>query len=183
MDSSREIQLYTKYFTETAEHFRRIDLCFLRDKIGSKGGDAMNYTITVDQNHDEEVLIYVHERTELVEKLEALLKESSPQLIGFQDTEFVILKEDDIFCFTITGNKVYAVTETGKYLMKRRLYQLEEILSKDFIKINQSTIANFKKIKKFDSTIGGSLKVVFKNGYADYVSRRNIKQVKERLGI
>ena len=47
----------------------------------------MNYTITVDPSHDEEVLIFVHERTELVEKLEAILKESSPQLIGFQDSD------------------------------------------------------------------------------------------------
>ena len=101
MDSSSEIQLYTKYFTKMTEHFQWIDLRFSHDKIGAKGGDAMNYTITVDPTHDEEVLIFVHERTELVEKLEAILKESSPQLIGFQDSEFVILKEDDIFCFTI----------------------------------------------------------------------------------
>ena len=39
------------------------------------------------------------------------------------------------------------------------------------------------KIKKFESTIGGSLKVIFKNGYVDYISRRELKIVKQRMGI
>ena len=52
-----------------------------------------------------------------------------------------------------------------------------------FIKLNQSCIANKNKIKKFESTIGGALKVIFKNGYIDYISRRELKNVKERMGL
>ena len=52
-----------------------------------------------------------------------------------------------------------------------------------FIKINQSCLANKKKIKKFEYTIGGSLRVVFKNGYIDYIARRELKNVKERMGL
>ena len=40
-----------------------------------------------------------------------------------------------------------------------------------------------KKIKKFDTSVSGMLTVTFKNGYRDYVSRRNLKSVKERLGV
>ena len=59
-----------------------------------------------------------------------------------------------------------------------------EILSKSlFIKINQSTVANITKIERFETSIGGSLSVRFKNGYRDYVSRRNLKKIKERMGI
>ena len=32
-------------------------------------------------------------------------------------------------------------------------------------------------------TLGGSLTVVLKNGYRDYVSRRQLKAVKERMGL
>lgn len=143
----------------------------------------MKYTITIDKNRDEEVLIFVHEKTEFIDKIESLLKETNPQIIGYKDNDIVPLNEKDIFCFTIENNKVYALTDKEKYTLKLRIYQLEEMLGKDFIKINQSCIVNLRKIKKFDSSISGSLKVIFQNGYTDYVSRRNIKKIKERFGI
>ncbi len=74
-------------------------------------------------------------------------------------------------------------TRDEEILIYARLYNIEEMLNKDFIKINQSSIANISKIQKFDASISGTLKVIFKNGYTDYVSRRNIKKVKERIGL
>lgn len=143
----------------------------------------MKYTITIDKNRDEEVLIFVREKTELIDKIESLLQETNSQIIGYRDSDIVPLNEKEIFCFIVENNKVYALTDKEKYALKLRLYRLEEILSEDFIKINQSSIANLRKIKKFDSSISGSLKVVFQNGYTDYISRRNIKKIKERFGI
>ena len=78
---------------------------------------------------------------------------------------------------------MFALTEKGKYRLKSRLYQLEKNLNDNFVKINQSCIANIKKIEKFKASVGGALMVIFKNGYEDYVSRRNLKNVKERLGL
>jgi len=60
---------------------------------------------------------------------------------------------------------------------------LEEKLSSDFIKINQSCIVNIKKIEKFSASIYGTLNIKLKNGYSDYVSRRNMKKIKERFGL
>ena len=73
--------------------------------------------------------------------------------------------------------------EKEQLYLKQRLYQVEDNLDKDFIKINQSTIANIRMIERFSVSIGGSLQVIFKNGYKDYVSRRQLKSVKERMGI
>ena len=61
--------------------------------------------------------------------------------------------------------------------------ELEEKLPLDFVKINQSCLANIKKIERFSASVGGSLKVIFKNGHTDYVSRRQLRTVKEKLGI
>ena len=83
----------------------------------------------------------------------------------------------------VEDGKVYALTESEKYRLKQRLYLLEEMLDVSFVKINKSCIANIRKIKKFDASFSGTLTVVFKNGYRDYVSRRNLKSVKERLGV
>ena len=60
---------------------------------------------------------------------------------------------------------------------------MEELLDNSFIKINQGCIVNINKILKFDSSITGSIKVILKNGFSDYISRRELKNVKRRIGL
>lgn len=143
----------------------------------------MKFTLILDKDRDEEIIIYAREKNELVSKIEKLTEESPPGLTGYRDKVGVILNPDEIYCFIAQGNKVYAVTEKEKLQMKIRLYKIEEYELDSFVKINQSCIANLNKIARFDTSVSGTLKVVFKNSYTDYVSRRNLKNVKERLGI
>ena len=142
----------------------------------------MKFRFLIDKNR-EEVIVYAHEKTKLVEGIEKLVTENNFELIGYADREAVKLDLADVYCFTVENNKIYAVCENEKYLLKLRLYQIEEKLSENFIKINQSCIANIRKIRKFDASFSGTLTVIFKNGYKDFVSRRNVKNVKERLGL
>ncbi|MBQ8576339.1 MAG: LytTR family transcriptional regulator [Clostridia bacterium] len=143
----------------------------------------MKFSIFIDKERDEEVIIYAHERTKTVDDIEALVSGAKKSLIGFCEDGAVTLEPDAVICFAVENNKVFAITQDGKYKIKQRLYQLEETLPNSFIKINQSCIANIKMIKKFDTSLLGTLNVIFINGYSDYVSRRNIKNVKERLGL
>ena len=143
----------------------------------------MKLQIVINPNRDEEIVIYAKKRAQLINEIEELVKSESVDLIGFVENEAVKLNLNDVYCFITEDNKVYAMTQNEKYRLKLRLYQLEEKLNKNFVKINQSCIANIKKIDKFKATVGGSLNVIFKNGYVDFVSRRNLKNVKERLGL
>jgi DNA-binding LytR/AlgR family response regulator len=143
----------------------------------------MKLQIVIDPNRDEEILIYAHEKTPLITEIEEIVKSHSVDLIGYAQDETVKLNLNDIYCFITEDNKVYALTENEKFKIKSRLYQLEEKLDNNFVKINQSCIANIKKIDRFKATVGGSLTVVFENGYVDFVSRRKLKNVKERLGL
>lgn len=143
----------------------------------------MKFSLFIDKSKDEEVIVYAHEKTKLVEDIENLVDENSFELIGFADKEAVKLNLAEIYCFIVENNKVYAVCEKEKLQLRYRLYQLEEKLSDNFVKINQSCIANIRKIRKFDVSFSGTLTVVFRNGYTDFVSRRNVKKVKERLGL
>ena len=143
----------------------------------------MKLKIFIDKDHEEEVIIYTGERTELVSAIEKLIKQNDISLTGFSETVAVPLTADEVFCFISENGKVYAITEKEKLLVRQRLYQLEDHLSDDFLKINQSCLANVKKIARFDTSISGNLTVRFKNGYTDYVSRRNLKNIKERFGI
>ena len=143
----------------------------------------MKYTLNLDKTKEEEIIIFAHEKNELIESIEKLIRSEGFNLIGYKNQQIIKLDLNDVFCFCVEDNRVYAVLENEKLLIKQRLYSIEEALNNNFIKINQSCIANIKKIDRFDASISGSLIVIFKNGYRDYVSRRQIKLVKERIGI
>lgn len=137
----------------------------------------------INEDEEERVLIYSHDRTRLVEDIEALVLSSEVDLTGNYDGEIIKIDINDVACFISENNKVFALVGDKKYQIKYRLYQIEELNLNIFIKINQSCLANKTKIKRFETTIGGALKVVFKNGYIDFISRRELKNVKNRMGL
>lgn len=143
----------------------------------------MKCKLIINKEYDEEVLIYAHKRSRLVDEIERLVESDANELVGYHEKEAYKISPLEVCCFIAEGNKVFALTDKGRLQMKLRLYQLEEMLDGSFIKINQSCVANINEIRKFDASISGSLTVTFKNGYVDYVSRRNIKNIKERLGV
>ena len=143
----------------------------------------MKYSIIIDKKREEEVIVYAHKRNETVERLEAILKEHETEIAGFRGDQIIMITPNKAICYTVEDSKTYAVTESGKYRVKLRLYQLEEMLDRDFVKINQSCIVNVGMIESFRTSLGGSLMVILKGGYRDYVSRRQVKTVKERIGF
>ena len=140
----------------------------------------MKIKIVIDKDRDEEVLIIAKERTELVDKIERLVK-GDENIVAKRDRVSYNIELSEVVCFTSDDNKVFV--HAGKDILEvdEKLYELEVSLPDNFIKINKSCIANIEKIKSFDATISGTLAVNFKNGYRDYVSRRRLKYVKERL--
>ena len=144
----------------------------------------MKYTIIIDKDREEEVIVYAKEKSALTDEIQRLVSDNTLDLIGYdKNGEGVKLTADEVYCFAVEDNKIFAITEKDRLRLKCRLYQLEEFLPENFVKINQSCVANIRKIARFDTSVSGTLLIKFKNGYKDYVSRRHIKAVKERLGL
>lgn len=144
----------------------------------------MKCTVIIDPNCEESVVIYAKKKSTLTDEIERLTKEECSEIFGYINGEGVRLDPTDISLFTIIDTKLYAIDSEGeKYLLRERLYAIENLLPDGFVKINQSTVANIRKIARFGTSFDGSLYVIFKNGYRDYVSRRQISTVKRALKI
>ena len=143
----------------------------------------MNYKIEISDSQSEDIIIYAKEKTPVLEKIEELLSSLDKTVIGYKDDTAAVLDADEINCFYVEGGKVYARTDGEIWQIKSRLYQLEEAFSKSFVKINQSCLVNPEKIVRFNTSFAGALSVLLKCGYKDYVSRRQLKEVKERIGL
>lgn len=146
----------------------------------------MKYTLHIDKEREEEIIIHAHEKSPLVNEIERLInaeKVGTPPIVGYIGNDIIEIDPREVYCFFIEGKKLFASLKRGNALIKKRLYEIESRLDKDFVKINQSTVANMRLIDRFSVSIGATLTVHFKNGRKDYVSRRQMKAVKERLGI
>ena len=96
----------------------------------------MKCTIEINEDREEEIIIYAKKRSRLVDKLEDLATQDDFELTGYRETASKILELSEIYFFTTEDNKVYAVTEKEKWQLKTRLYKIEENLPSSFIKIN-----------------------------------------------
>jgi len=143
----------------------------------------MKFKLIIDESREEEVLVYAKKESSFTAELEAFVKNNTTEILGYSGGNIVKLSPSEVYAFAVEDGKVFAHTANEKHLVQKRLYQIEEIAGEGFVKINQSCIVNVALIERFEPTFGGSLMVVMKNGYRDYVSRRQMKSVKERIGF
>ena len=138
---------------------------------------------TVIGKGEEKVVIYLNERSSLIESIEKVVESYKKELTGYKDSEIYKLSYLDAEAYSVEDGRVYAYIGEMKLSIKERLYIIEEIVGDVFVKINQSCIVNISRIKKFETSIGGSVRVVTEGGFKDYISRRQLRTVKERLGF
>ncbi len=94
----------------------------------------------------------------------------------------VSLKPSEIVSFFAANQKVYALGKDQQYTVTKKLYELEEDLKESyFTRISKSEIVNYKMIKCLDMNMAGTIKLVMKNGYETYTSRRNVVKIKKLL--
>ncbi|MBO5040266.1 MAG: LytTR family transcriptional regulator [Clostridia bacterium] len=143
----------------------------------------MKFSLILGEEYEGEVVIYAKEENATVSAIRAICEKEEKNIVGYSDGGIYTLSPYEIDCFVSEKDQLFAYTAVGKLRIKSRLSKIEEDLPSCFIRINQSCIANLNMIERFDASFSGTLGVIFKNGYRDYVSRRNLKKVKERIGI
>ena len=142
----------------------------------------MKFKLIIDKEKDEEVVITAHQRTALIDEIEALISKHTDRIPGYTEDDIKMLSVSEIACVTVLDGKTYAIDHKNcRYRLKQRLYELEQQLPPSFIRINKSTLANETRLDRFAVTYAGSVDAVFKCGYTEYVSRRCFAQIKRRL--
>ena len=144
----------------------------------------MKFRLIIDKEKEEELVATVHERTALINEIEALIQKhaGTDRIPGYTEDDIKMLSVSEIECVTVLDGKIYAIdSKNRRYRLKQRLYELEAVLPASFIRINKSTLANEGALDRFTVTYAGSVDAVFKCGYTEYVSRRCFAQIKRRL--
>lgn len=116
--------------------------------------------------------------------IDQLGHKSDPRLLGYDNGEVFILDSNTVLSIRTESGKIIALCEEGSYILKNRLYEIEnQPPSKYFVRISNSEIVNFQKVKSLDLSLTGTITLKFKNGEKSYVSRRYVDKIKSHLGL
>lgn len=132
---------------------------------------------------DIEIVVRADEKdVQVKEIIESLtLCETKKFTLLDKNGQSCVIDEKDIVFLSADGKKVNVTAKSGIYFAKQSLQSIEEILSRDFLRVSRFELINLKMVSKYDFTIGGTLRIEFKNGMETWASRRYIPLIRERL--
>ena len=143
----------------------------------------MKYKLIIDKTAEEQITVVAHGPSALTQQIEDLVRSFSgtDSLMGYREDGMRKLAFPDIECITVLYRKVVAIdTHGAHYRIQERLRDLEDILPSYFIRINKSTLANERRIVRFDAAFSGGVDAVFQCGWREYVSRRCFADIRRR---
>lgn len=147
----------------------------------------MNINVATNISNEFKNIEIIIKAPEMSEQVQSLVMQvtnilnKKEQVIGIKDSKIYLLSTNKIIYFYSQEKNNYCKTENGLFKVKEKLYELENVLSKDFIRISNSCIINLNFVESFDPSLTGTVKVIFKDGTKEYVSRRKISEVMKRI--
>lgn len=129
--------------------------------------------------------IHTNELTDNITKAMSILEsEDSNDLLAVKNgSDITLLQFDDVFMLRVENKQVKVYAENNEYLIRKPLYQVEESLSGDFVRISKTTIVNLKKIKRVAPSLKGMMFIELKNGLKDNISRKYLPDFKNALDL
>ena len=154
----------------------------------------MNVNLFVSKDLEEPYAeIYTDALTDNLQKAMVLLENETEEdeegigdnsiLAVKKGSDIVLLDFEDIFMIRVEEKQTKVYTDDKDYLVKKPLYQIEENLDSNFVRVSKSTIVNLRKIKRVAPSLRGMMFIELKNGLKDNISRKYLSDFKEALDL
>lgn len=146
----------------------------------------MKVNLFVSRDIEEQYAdIHTNELTDNITKAMSILEsdDSNEMLAVKRGSDIALLEFSEIFMFRVEDKQVNVYTENQEYIIKKPLYQVEETLTSDFVRISKTTIVNLKKIKRVAPSLKGMMFIELKNGLKDNISRKYLPEFKRALDL
>ncbi|KRN93113.1 LytTR family DNA-binding domain-containing protein [Pediococcus stilesii] len=145
----------------------------------------MKVRVEINQEFkDGEVIIRAPEYTSDIQEIKNLIERQNATqkvMAFYQDSTEFYLEVGDILFFETEDRQVLSHTGSDMYTTHSRLYELEEQLPVQFVRISKSCIVNVTKILALTKSLSNCL-IQFQNTHKQvYASRRYYKPLQEKL--
>lgn len=135
---------------------------------------------------EDEIIIKMAELDDDVLKMIRRLKDgvSKDTMAVYADESILMVPIRDILYFDATDNHVFAYTKDNCYETRKKLFEIEELLTNSsFLRISKNAIVNIKSIDHLSPEFNGRLIASLKNGEDIIISRGYVPGLKRKLGI
>ncbi|WP_349947896.1 LytTR family DNA-binding domain-containing protein [Lacrimispora sp. BS-2] len=139
---------------------------------------------TISRESEESADLYIHERDDTVDRLVEYLEQDlfqSVTLMCQKGEKICRVPSSEIYLIETVKEKQVVHTEQENYELNKRLYELERFLPSNFIRISKSVIMNIDKVRNYTPMLNGLMKVSMLNSQVTYISRKYLKEVKDRI--
>lgn len=144
----------------------------------------MKINFHIDPNlKDEHADFWLRKITDRISNVTSQLNQEQEILWCYHDKEIEPVDYKNILVLQTVGNQIEVKTPDNIYYCKARITQLIEQLPSQFIESARGTIINYKKINHLELLDNGKIDVIMINRERVQISRRKIKNLKEKLGI
>ena len=136
-----------------------------------------------DQYPDTSVTIHTPRLTRDIEKMIAMMRMLGMQISAEKNGETYLLDTDQILYIEALERKTFIYTENEMYESELKLYEAEQLLERDFLRISKQSIVNLRMIKSLKADINRKIKLTLKNGEQIMVSRMYADELRVKLGV
>lgn len=146
----------------------------------------MKVHIEVDENMPkDEVLIRCGRADENIRNICQLILEhggAEPNITFYKENMEFYFPLSSILFFETEGEHIYAHTADDSYLIKYRLYELENLLPRRFVRVAKSTIVNTSKVYSVTRNLTSASLIQFAGSHKQvYASRNYYNDLQQRL--
>ena len=130
------------------------------------------------------VLFSASERDEQVEALMKRVEDPLESTLAVYDETGspVTLPEDSIISLCADNKRLRITADDGTYWLTMTLQRAEKLLNPStFLRISRFEIVNLAKVRRFDFSVVGELRIEMENGQESWGSRRFIPAIRKRL--
>ncbi|MCL2436901.1 MAG: LytTR family transcriptional regulator [Clostridiales bacterium] len=140
---------------------------------------------TIENLTDDEIIIRCKKPTKAIQRIYQMIADEmslTPNLVFYKENEEYYFPLQDVLFFETSGDNVYAHTADDAFRIKFRLYELEEMLPRYFVRVAKSTIINIKHVLSINRNLTSSSLVQFRDSHKKvYVSRLYYQTLAQKL--
>lgn len=146
-------------------------------------GKRMKISFYVHEKYKEPEIVIcgAEQNRELTELRKMIADAVDEKMTVYDEGEAVRILQNAVIRFYAQKKRVFAQTEDKTYLVRLKLYELEELLKRHFVRISNSEIVNARKILRMDTSMAGTIHVYLQANVETYVSRRYVSRIRQSL--
>lgn len=140
---------------------------------------------TVGGLEEDEVIIRCSHMDDTIRKIHQYILEQSslgPKITFYKQNQEFYFPLEDVLFFETEGEHIFAHTANDAYRIKYRLYELEQMLPRYFVRAAKSTIVNVMQVYSITRNLTASSLIQFFNSHKQvYVSRYYYRDLRQQL--